>query len=346
MNKVIVEIDKVQNPYSGLGQFCVNLGRELIKAQPTDIDLDFALARKADKPFSDFGNYHLLKQLHRYTGVQAGQKSLWHSTHQDSPYLPQKGTQFVLTIHDLNFLEKYSSSIRHKWRLRLIQKKIDRASAITAISEFTANHVREHLDTRDLPLYVIHNGCVLPTGPPTTPMQPVKGNFLFTIGVIQPRKNIEVLIPMMKLLPDFKLVIAGYNQPKYGEYLKNLVDEAGLHTRIIFTGPITDTEKHWYYSQCCGLVLPSRSEGFGLPVIEAMHAGKPVFLSTSTSLPEIGGKDAFYWEDFDPAQMKDVLEKGLSSWSPEKSAIVQQWSSKFSWQNAAQKYWEVYKSLL
>lgn len=346
MNKVIVEIDKVQNPYSGLGQFCINLGRELIAQQPADTDLEFALSRKAEKPFADFGNYHLIKQLHRYTGIQTRDKSIWHATHQDSPYLPQKGTDLILTIHDLNFLEKYSNTLRHKWRLRLIQKKIDRASAITTISEFTANHVREYLNTRDLPLHVIYNGCVLPTETVSLPMQPVKGKFLFTIGVLQPRKNIEVLIPLMKALPEFKLVVAGSSQPKYGEFLQELVDRERLHTRIIFTGPISDSEKHWYYSNCCGFVFPSRSEGFGLPVIEAMNAGKPVFLSTSTCLPEIGGTHAHYWEDFDPAQMKDILVQGLSSWTPEQAELSKQWAKNFSWQKAAEKYWALYKSLL
>lgn len=346
MNKVVIEIDKVKNPYSGLGQFCINLGREIIATQPTDYDLEFALTRKADKPFADFGNYHLAKQLHRYTGSKGGDKTLWHATHQDSPFLPQRGTKMVLTIHDLNFLEKYTNTLRHKWRLRQIQKKIDRSSAIITISDFTANHVREHLNTRGLPLHVIYNGCVFPSESQSTPMQPVKGNFLFNIGIIQPRKNLEVLIPMMKMLPDYKLVLAGSAQPKYLEYLKDEVNQAGLHTRIIFTGPITDSEKRWYYEHCKAFVFPSRSEGFGLPVVEAMYAGKPIFLSTSTCLPEIGGKEAFYWDDFDPAQMKDILINSLSSWGPDQIEKVKERANLFNWRNSAEQYWEVYKSVL
>ncbi|MES2627748.1 MAG: glycosyltransferase family 1 protein [Bacteroidota bacterium] len=346
MNKVVVEIDKARNPYSGLGQFCIHLGKQLQVYQPEDAELEFALSKKAGKPVGEEQNYHLIKNIQRYTGIQAGQKSVWHTTHQDSPFVPKSGPKVLLTIHDLNFLEKYRNALRHKWRLRLIQNKINRSSAVVTISEFTANQVREHLNLRDKPLHVIYNGCVQHPGPSATPMQPVKGNFLFTIGVLQPRKNIEVLIPLMKMLPDFKLVVSGNAQPKYGELLHHLVDQAGLHNRIIFTGPVTDAEKMWYYNNCTAFVFPSRSEGFGLPVIEAMNAGKPVFLSTSTCLPEIGGKEAFYWNTFDPAQMKDVLLKGLSSWTPEKQQLSTQWAGRFSWENAAQHYWEVYKSLL
>ncbi len=346
MNKVVVEIDKVKNPYSGLGQFCINLGKELITQQPSNIDLEFAITKKVDHPFSDFGNFHLIKPMHRYFVHRPGEKTVWHATHQDSPYLPEKGTKLVLTIHDLNFLEKYTNSIRHKWRLRLIQKKIDRASVITTISEFSANHIKEYLNTRDLPVHVIHNGCILPSGPPTTPMQPVKGNFLFTIGIIQLRKNLESLIHLMKILPDFKLVIAGSAQPKHGEYLKGLVDQMGLHNRIIFTGAITDSEKWWYYNNCRALVFPSRSEGFGLPVIEAMHCGKPAFLSTFTCLPEIGGNNAFYWDNFEPELMKKILLDGLSNWTPLREQAAKRWAADFSWQKAAQQYWQIYKDLL
>ncbi len=346
MNKLIVEIDKVQDIYSGLGQFCINLGQELIKLQPKDFELDFALSEKTPKPFIDFGNYHLVKKIRRYWSGKENNQLIWHSTHQDSSYLPQKGSKLVLTIHDLNFLEKYSSQLRQKWRLNLIQKKIDRASALTTISKYTANQIHQHLNTRGLPLHVIYNGCVLPPKAATTPMQPVQGNFLFNIGVIQPRKNLEVLIPMMKLLPDFKLVITGSAQPKYLAFLKAKVNELGLHTRIIFTGPVSDSEKYWYYQQCCGFVFPSRSEGFGLPIVEAMHAGKPVFLSTHTCLPEIGGQLANYWPSFEPDQMKSVLELGLNNHTPELSAALQARAQLFSWQKSAEQYWQVYKSIL
>ena len=77
----------------------------------------------------------------------------------------------------------------------------------------------------------------------------------------------------------------------------------GLEERIILPGEISDMDKYWLYKNCEAFVFPSMYEGFGLPVIEAMNFGKPVFLSTFSSLPEVGGKYALYWENFDSQLM-------------------------------------------
>lgn len=344
VKKVVVEIDKIRNPYSGLGQFCLHLGRALVEAQPLEIDLEFALA-KGHHTAEDFGSF---RQVSRFQVLNSKSTApqIWHSTHQDSPYSPPRSSKFILTIHDLNFLEKYSSRMRQAWRLKLLQRKIDRCDALTTISHYSAQIIRDHLNIRDKPLHVIYNGCNHMAPVASTPMQPVKSPFLFNIGVIQPRKNLEVLLPLMERINTHKLVIAGSAQPRYLEALKKRIDELRIHNKVIFTGPITDAEKQWYYNHCDGFVFPSRSEGFGLPIIEAMQVGKPVFLSTFTCLPEIGGDLANYWDHFEPDHMLNVLEKGLKQHNPEKSALLVKWSEKFSWPNAANAYWNLYQSLL
>jgi glycosyltransferase involved in cell wall biosynthesis len=82
-------------------------------------------------------------------------------------------------------------------------------------------------------------------------------------------------------------------------------------------------------------------------VIEAMSFGKPVFLSTLTSLPEIGGDTAYYFRSFDAAHMQQTLEEGLAHYTQSQpQAAIQQWAAGFSWQKAAKEYWDVYRSLL
>ena len=94
-------------------------------------------------------------------------------------------------------------------------------------------------------------------------------------------------------------------------------------------------------------MFPSIAEGFGLPVIEAMHFGKPVFLSKFTSLPEVGGNVAYYFDNFNAAHMQSVFAKGMQDFEnrkPQKEIMEQ--AAKFSWDKAAIQYLELYAECL
>src|SRR5258708_8638554 len=111
-------------------------------------------------------------------------------------------------------------------------------------------------------------------------------------------------------------------------------------------GAITEAEKAWDLRNCMALAFPSVAEGFGLPVIEAMYYGKPVFLSDQTSLPEIGGSEAYYFTDFDPAAMQEVFSQGMTDYQrPGKAEKIRQRALSFSWDQAAQGYLNVYRKL-
>jgi glycosyltransferase involved in cell wall biosynthesis len=82
-------------------------------------------------------------------------------------------------------------------------------------------------------------------------------------------------------------------------------------------------------------------------VLEAMYFGKPVFLSQFTSLPEVGGDAAYYFENFDPVCMKEVFENGMHHYEctqPQQKIIDR--AKKFSWKNSADEYVNVYRKFL
>jgi glycosyltransferase involved in cell wall biosynthesis len=110
---------------------------------------------------------------------------------------------------------------------------------------------------------------------------------------------------------------------------------------------IDDAQKAWLYQHCEAFLFPSLTEGFGLPPIEAMHFGKPAFLSDRTSLPEVGGDVAFYWPDFEPQHMKRILETGLARFAQEGLApAAQAHAARYSWERCAQEYLDLYLSLM
>jgi glycosyltransferase involved in cell wall biosynthesis len=153
---------------------------------------------------------------------------------------------------------------------------------------------------------------------------------------------------MLSHLKDFQLVIAGDYNMSYKKVIQNEIEKYKLGDRVFFPGKISEEEKHYYFQNCHAFVFPSLHEGFGLPPLEAMTYGKPVFLANRTSLPEIGGEQAFYWDHFDPEYMATVVLDGLESSErdPEfiKKTIAH--AAKFNWSQTANKYLEVYKSIL
>ena len=146
---------------------------------------------------------------------------------------------------------------------------------------------------------------------------------------------------------DFELVIAGLNDFPYTEKVIAEAKKHNVENRIKLIGSINEEEKKWYYQHCNSFVFPSIGEGFGLPVLEAMQFGKPVFISDKTSLPEVGGDAAYYFNNFDPADMQKVFEAGMYDYtSHNRAPVIRQHADRFSWDKAAREYLDVYSNCL
>jgi glycosyltransferase involved in cell wall biosynthesis len=305
---------------------------------------------KADRHFFSADSKFLCQHLiHKFWMPNTSSYQIWHSTHQLSPYFPRHSKiKIVLTIHDLNFLyDTHKSWSKKKSILQKIQSRIDHADAIVCISQFTFTEVQAHLQLRNKPCRVIHNGCnieLLPTlnRPANAPTSP----FLYTVGTIAEKKNFHVL-PSLLVNNDWQLVVSGITQSTtYYDKIIATAKQQGVADRLILTGPVSENDKQWYMKHCEAFVFPSIAEGFGLPVIEAMYFGKPVILSTHTALPEIGGAQAYYFDSFDPSSMQEVLQKSLKHFTEKDNHddIVAR-ANQFSWKNAALQYLDVYRTL-
>jgi glycosyltransferase involved in cell wall biosynthesis len=154
---------------------------------------------------------------------------------------------------------------------------------------------------------------------------------------------------MMVHITDFNLIISGNNNKEYGFEILKFIQDNNLQNRIFLTGKVHDVAKQYYLSNCHAFLFPSIREGFGLPPIEAMRFGKPIFLSNKTSLPEIGGEHCYYWDNFDPENMKKVLFEGLSHFynnQLEMETLMKERAESFNWKVAASQYLKVYEKCL
>ena len=130
--------------------------------------------------------------------------------HQEAKYFPKdKTTKILLTIHDLNFLDKYTGAKKER-KLKNLQKLVNKASGIAYISEFTKKIAEQHLELPDVLQKVIYNGVSVSDANPIKPefVDDSKA-FLFSIGIIGEKKNFHVLIEAMKNLPDLNLYLCG-----------------------------------------------------------------------------------------------------------------------------------------
>jgi len=352
--KIFLEAHNIKNKFTGFGQFNYHLIKAIANEDIDDLQfvINSKITNDLKKEFSTKFIYHTYHSITRHRPFRIKKRfDLWHSLNQNIKIEPFYDIPYVLTVHDVHFVDGDGFDNPMKEMARF-QKKLDRSSAITYISEFAKKHTHEHFKIPSVPEYVIYNGnTILDVSLADNYRSNLKINrpFLFSIGAATKRKNFGSLVEMLKFLPQYDLVLAGDNNTEYKEELLKLIAKSGLEDHIHFIGRVTDTEKQYYYKNCEALVFPSLREGFGIPPIEAMTFGKPVFLSNRTSLPEVGGEHAFYWDHFEPKYMADVLNNGLKMYHQNVS-FYRDWyinqASNFNWQKAAKSYLNVYRNIL
>lgn len=175
-------------------------------------------------------------------------------------------------------------------------------------------------------------------------------DFIMYAGRPTPHKNLNRLIEAFMSLsvsqPGLYLALVGKTDANYHQ-IEDRVRAAG-YANIIFTGFISDQQLRWAYEHCKAYVVPSLSEGFGLPGLEAMLHGAPLLSSNATCLPEIYGDGALYFDPLDIKSISGVVTNILSN-----AALRQQLieagklqASKYSWQRMAEQTLEVYKTVL
>jgi glycosyltransferase involved in cell wall biosynthesis len=302
----------------------------------------------------NFDNYDHWNSLQvnlqkRYFPMFNKSYDIWHSLQQFPSFFPNKKGKFILTIHDLNFLYE-KNKINRLIYLHRLQKNIDRADCITAISNFTKVNIEDHINLRGKKIHTIYNGISIDTLSAGQKPDYMDGKkFFFSIGIFNEKKNFHTLVPLMNHFKDYNLIIAGNADTNYGRQIRKQIHDLNLEERVILPGKITEEEKQWLYNNCYSFLFPSIAEGFGMPVIEAMKFGKPVFLSNFTCLPEIGGEQAFYFENFDEGSMASFIENKMSYFNDNQFIIedeIKKHADIFSWHNCTEQYISLYREIM
>lgn len=348
---IIFDCERMKYRYTGLYSFCKELGIALIRQKSEqNSHLSFYVPEKEMGKFGIRQQYILQNHFHKFFPRKVSTYDLWHCTYQGSNYLPPRSSQIkiISTIHDLNFLHQGKSTAKQSKYLQKLQYLVDRSKHIVTISNFVKDQVLEYLKVDSNRISVIYNGRNVPQSYAFKKPEAITDDtpFFFTIGTITDKKNFHVL-PAMLLNNNYKLIVAGITQSQ--TYYNKIIEEAkalGVEKRVLLIGAVLEEEKFWLFKNCAAFCFPSLAEGFGLPVIEAMQLGTPVILSKATSLPEVGGPNAIYFEGMKKELVTHTadtfLKNGVDALTREN---LIKWSGQFDWNIAAKKYWELYESL-
>jgi len=347
---------KMASLHEGLGEYGMQFAEHLARAAPRlaarhGVRLYYRLPRALHGAFGGDVGYLPQYALQRHLSLHARRFDLWHVLHQHNPYRPPWGARHRLaTVHDLNHLYGDDDRFRAKAGRRL-------ARIAAAADEFVAisAHTRDDLVAllgSARPVHVIANGvrdlaAVLQQRPPALAPQFEAGRYLFHLSRMAPSKNPEALLALMALLPGQRLVLAG-PRSKDSEAVAAQVAARGLaNVQLLYD--VSTAEKAWLLAHCRAFLFPSLAEGFGLPPLEAMQFGRPVFLSTRTSLPEVGGAAASYWPDLNPVAMRNVLLERLAAIDADAPAHAERaraWAARFSWPRCIDAHVALYLRLL
>lgn len=225
----------------------------------------------------------------------------------------------------------YRASAGHAWRT---------CRAVTGISDDTLAAARRHFGERAGVTKTTPLGPGNPVGDPANaPRDPAVGPspYLFTISTIEPRKNLGTLFEAFAALErkDVRLVVAGGKGWLYESALAR-IGELGIGDRVDLLGYVADDRLPGLYGHAEAYVCPSLTEGFGMPVLEAMLAGTPVVSSDAGALPEVGGDLVRYFSPTDVAGMARAIGEELADETRrERAAWAKVRAAEFTWDRCA-----------
>jgi glycosyltransferase involved in cell wall biosynthesis len=250
----------------------------------------------------------------------------------------------VVTVHDLSF-EELPDAMGFRDRLLFrtqVPRSVRRADRVLTGSERTKRDLIERYQVPEEKIVVTPYG-VDPAFRPEGPKG--EGHYALFVGAIQPRKDPLGAVEALAMLEnDLRLVLVG-PEKRDGKEVREAIGRLGLDGRVELAGHVERDELAALYRGAACLVFPSRYEGFGLPVLEAMASGTPVVATRAGAVPEVAGDAAVLVEAGDPVALAGGIERALADRKRLVSAGLER-ARQFSWAETARRTLEVYRELL
>lgn len=355
MKKILIDLERLRYPFSGIATVFRNMAIGF-----ENQNKDFEITYFGEFSPLDFKNSKKIhwKKWHKFLENFSQKFDIIHVSHQLSSYFHQnhKNSLKIVTLHDLNFLHENLSDFKRKKMLRKVNNNVKYADYIVCISEYAK---QDFLKNKHLfivnklkEIIVIHNGIQFPEN-----RNYDLGRFSFlknkkyilNIGVLFDKKNQLKIVEMLPFIQEDLVLISSEEKKPYANFVREKIKELNLEHRVHFLKEVSEEEKYAVIQNCEAMCHPSIAEGFGIPPIEAMAFGKPVFLSKFTSLPEIGGNVAFYFENFEAEKMAIFFLEKMKFYNDNGkslSLLIKNWTKQFDYKVMSNNYLNFYKKIL
>ena len=284
---------------------------------------------------------------------------LYHGLSGELPVgIRKRGIKTVVTIHDLIFLRhpEYYKWIDRKiyaWKFRRTLKEAD---LIIAISECTKRDIIHYGHVPEEKIRLVYQSCSTWFKQHVGDDQCQKVNaryelpnrYVIHVGTIEERKNILLAVQALPLLPeDLHLVVVGRQKP-YAQQVLSEARRLGVDTRLHLLQGVPNADLPALYQMAEACVYPSRYEGFGIPIIEAIQSGLPVVACTGSCLEEAGGPSCLYVSPDDPEALASALLQVLKGAEGREARILQsqEYVRRFEGTDVASQVLAIYEELL
>jgi glycosyltransferase involved in cell wall biosynthesis len=262
----------------------------------------------------------------------------------------------VVIALDFAYLHLPESGIRNAFKTKLIKclhgRALKKATHIVSISRFTSDDVLRWFPSvsKNKITTIMAGFRDLTQITPDSSILTFEEDFYLCLGVIKKRKNqLNTVKGFLKAKEEGlkgKLLVAGKGSPQYVDEIKQIVKTSSLQDSVIFSGYLSDHQVVAAYQKTTALVFPSRLEGFGFPVLEAMSLGVPVVTSNTNSVGEIAGDAAI---TVDPESVDEIAKAYLKM---QDKAVRDYYIAKgfdrikeFSWKKTAERLVRVIESI-
>jgi glycosyltransferase involved in cell wall biosynthesis len=270
-------------------------------------------------------------------------------------------TPGVVTVHDLAFLRmpELLPANKRAYLSAICRASVSRARRVIAVSRQTADELTEFFGTSSEKVVVVPNGVGASFAPidegaqrAFRALKRLPDRYLLFVGTLEPRKNLPLLVRAYARWRkqtddanlDVKLVLAGGRGWYYDE-LFGSVREAGVEDAVILPGFVASDELPAWYGSALAFVFPSWTEGFGLPVLEAMACGTPVLCSATASPQEVTRGAALTFDRGDADALVHALHLmvGQAALRAELAQRGLERAAEFSWRRSALETLAVYE---